>query len=149
MPLEINKNILALFLVILPGLANSQIQLNIVPAKQATIGGSTVINAYIISNSKVKGPARLKIIIPEGWEAENYPGATVEAKQEGNELKYRWFEFPEKDTVNVSILIDLPKKQNKGEFLIEGEFDYLLEGKKMQVKATPQKAILKNYFSRY
>lgn len=149
MPSEISKIIIALFIVILPELANSQVQLNIVPAKQATIGSSTVIDAYIIANSKVKGPARLKIFIPEGWKAENYPGANVEIKQEANELKLTWFEFPEKDTVYVAVLINLPKKQNQGEFLITSEFDYLLGDKKMHLKAEPKKAILKNYFSRY
>ncbi|MEX1189355.1 MAG: hypothetical protein WED33_08860 [Bacteroidia bacterium] len=127
--------------------AQTTVVLSAVP--QAKVGTSTNITTKIVNIKGIKGPARLTIALPKGWKLENYPGETAPIKQDENTLKVIWLEFPQKDTVNVSTLINLPQGQDPGVYQLKAEFTYLESGKEIKISSTPIRIILKKYFSRF
>jgi hypothetical protein len=146
---EINKIFASIAIVIFALKADAQTKVILETASQARAGSSTVLNTFIINQSNLTGPAKLSIVLPDGWLVENYPGETYSIKQSGNELKVIWLEFPQKDTVKVSALIDFPENQKVNSYIIKSELSYLQEGNKMKAISNPVEITLKKYFSRY
>jgi hypothetical protein len=147
MPLEINKSYLVIQLIFLSFILNAQPKANISASSQVRIGMNATV--YIqVTNCNFTGPSRITINVPKGWELEKYPGEMASVSQTNNQVRIVWFEFPQKDTVDVVFMLQLPKTQEKGKFPINGWMDYTDNGKLKRFEISDHTFRVVKYYTR-
>jgi hypothetical protein len=147
MHLGINKLLLSFCFSVLYSALSSQPTVKLSGPDQAQIGMGTTAKVRII-NTNIHGPARISINVPEAWKLENYPGELASVSQSGNQIKIIWLEFPMTDTVDVVFLLKIPENMNKGNYSINGYFDYFKNDKVMKLAVPPHTYRVHKYYTR-
>ena len=141
-----NKLLILVFLITSALVAQPSVRLS--GPTQARIGLSSGLNAKIESKG-ISGIVRLEIELPAGWTFEPYPGELASISQSGNRLRVIWMEFPQREVINVALMLKIPSDAPVGHVDLKGHLDYFIQGKKQRISIPAFDLRVVKYFTRF
>jgi hypothetical protein len=102
------------------------------------MAGSEFDVTFVINKDNLQSFARLQQTLPAGFTAKIKNGKDYHAFLNGNKAKHVWVSLPQDKEFKVTYRIKVSRKL-AGEFVLGGEFDYVVNDKKEYAVVEPAK----------